>query len=754
MRRIVTAGERLSSHRLALTRPGPTENCLYSPQGLLPVNFTSRTRQASALSASRSRQWNRSPYRKREFHRHDSIREFNTTSKDPDMDVAAPEAIQTPTHEFDGVTLPTWNSPEEEVEYAEGFYRALQNGQPDQIMSAMTDSRSAGLVGSLPQTVFIEALHRLSPAHFVEPFRDLHHPLHSWTVLKNGVKRVEEIFDEFVGNLLTITRYRTAAGHSLQLDEYRHLLDCARSMGNEVMATQLWDSMQQEDILPDGMCYNHYMEAKVWNHCYTGQEAYRLRMLPFHYRKRRMDDRNVGWKGFGTAGQSVRKEVMGLFRQMTEDGHLADERAYINVILASARVGHKPGVRHVLQTVWNIDINALKQQHDNSKLPSPTPYDPWSALYPTENLLFAVAHALGTNNDIAGAVRTVEFISTSYDIPIPPKVWHELFERAYVLCRHRTTQTVREQHSSEIGKVSMDLVRSLFDTMTSAPYNIKPTVQILRCMINISIDNGSLEDCKYYLDEAYGLLQESRVKQEEARTVVLRCLVPAVEAKTHAQRTGTKPDPSLFQSPILAEAIHAYDILRLQVYQQVYLIQRTLWVLLRVPHWKDTPDKNWLYQERPKMQEEWWDFHPARKRLFYDEDIVDMRGPTGFKDRRWGSTRHIPVRRKTDGKTLFEPAERRVWEDTERWLAFAKKYPALDTEMSPVNRLFTFELPPSPEFEGMVEKLRNTWVEYPEEHPQATKNNPSGGFYGRLAALGMLKPKERSVYLLDDVSWV
>lgn len=757
MRRIMSAGERLSPHRLPRTRPGATETCLYNPQGLITINLTERTREASSLGPPRSRQWNCSnPHRDHTFHERASTREFSPTAKHPDIDVATPEAIQTPTKEYDEVIPPTWNSPEEETEHAQGFFRALQNGQPDQIMNALTDPRSAGLVGSLPQTIFIEALHRLSPTHFVEPFRDLHHPLHAWSVLKNGLKRVEEIFDEFVRNLFTITRYRMAAGHSLQLDEYRHLLDCARSMGNEALADQLWDSMEREGISPDGLCYNHYMETKVWNHCYTGHEAYRLRMLPFHYLKRRMDDRNVGWKGFGTAKQSVRKEVTLLFRQMIDDGHLGDERAYINIILASARVGHKLGVRHVLKTVWNIDVNALKGQYDNSKLPPPTRYDPWSALYPTENLLFAVAHALGTTNDIAGAVRTVEFISTSYDIPIPAKVWHELLERAYVLCRTRTTPTVREQRANEIGKVSMDLVRSLFDTMTSEPYNIKPTMQILRFMVNISIDSGSLEDSKFYLDEAYKLLQESRTKQEEARAVILRCLVPVLEAADAQTQNGANPDPSLFQSPVLAEAIHAYDILRLQVYQEVYLLQRTLWILVRVPHWKDTPDENWLYQERPKMQQEWWDFIPARKRLFYDENVVDMAGSTGFKDRRWGSKKYIPVRRRTDHENLFEPTEpeRRVPEETDRWRAFAARYPVLDTNVAPVNRLFTFELSSTPEFKKMLAKLRNTWVDYPEDHPQSTKNNPSGGFYGRLAALGMLKPKERSVYLLDDVSWI
>lgn len=189
------------------------------------------------------------------------------------------------------------------------------------------------------------------------------------------------------------------------------------------------------------------------------------------------------------------------------------------------------------------------------------------------------------------------------------------------------------------------------------------------------------------------------------------------------------------------------------MYQQTYLLQRILWVIIRVPHWHDTPDKIWLHQERPKMQEEWWDFIPARKRLFYDENEMWMAGHSGFRDRHWGSSKHIPVRRRTDSKNLFEPTETLAWTEKGKWGDLSNRNPHLDTTKSPVNRLFAFELPNSPEFEEALEKLRNNWVEYPEDHPQSTKNNPNGGFYGRLAALGMLKPKERGIYLLDDVSW-
>ncbi|KAJ5587413.1 uncharacterized protein N7459_003178 [Penicillium hispanicum] len=621
----------------------------------------------------------------------------------------------------------------------------------------MTDPRSAGLVGSLPRTVFLEALHRLSPAHFVEPFRDLHHPLHSWGTMVNGVKRAEEIFDEFVKNLITITRYRTAAGHALEPSEYAHLLDCARAMGNGPLADELWEAMHRERLVPDAVCYGHYMEAKVWDHCYTGPEAYRLRMLPKHYRRRHLDPSKPGWQGYRTAAFSVRAKVLRLFRQMIEDGHLADERAYINVLVASARTGHRPGILHVLKTVWNIDVDALKEQSDASKVPPATPYDPWSALYPSEKLLFAVAHALGITNDITGAIRTIHFISASYDISIPEKVWYELFERAYVHCRTRTQRSPHEDDANQIGRVSLDLVRSLFYTMTSEPYNVTPTLQMWRFMINISIDSGSLEDCKFQLQGAYTLLKQTRKKQTDAREIVLRCLQPALDAaKAQTQAGARKPCTSLFQSPILAEAIQAYDLLRLQVYQQEHIFRSILYVVWRVRQWADTSDEEWRFQERPKLQEEWRDFLPERTRLSYGEHSgeLDFKGRSSIKDRPWLADGRIAVRRDIDHTELFYTSDERPLSEEKIWRKLSSRHPYLDKTIAPLDRLFTFQLPPSKEFSESLRKLRGSWAEYPEDHPLSTKNNPTGGFYGRLAALSMLKPTDRGVYLLDDKSWI
>ncbi|KAJ5690165.1 hypothetical protein N7462_004557 [Penicillium macrosclerotiorum] len=628
----------------------------------------------------------------------------------------------------------------------------------------MTDPRSAGLVGSLPQTTFLEALHRLSPTHFVDPFRKLHHPVHSWAVVIGGLKRVEEIFDAFVKNLFTITRFRTAGGHQLLLAEYTHLLDCARSMGNGVLADQLWELMKAHNVVPDAVCYNHYMEAKIWDHCYTGAEAYRIRMLPHHYRKRRSDEPNVGWQGFGTAQRSVRKLVLRLFGEMQELGYLGDERTYINVMLAAARVGHRTALTDILKKVWNVDVNTLKEEPDNARVEPATPYDPWSALYPTEKLLFAVAHALGTTNDIPGAIRAVQFISWSYDIPISERVWLELFERTYVLSRYRgiddpeSPKARRVEEANTIGKVSRELVWSVFDTMTSEPYNVTPTLQVWRFMVNTGIDNGSLDECQNYLRGAYDLLSETRKKEAEARCVILRCLIPAAElARQQVHAGAARPDPTLFHSATLADAINAYDLLRLEVWQQVHLLQRALWITMRIPSWKDISDLEWHSQERPRMMEEWRDFIPGKIQLFYSENSghIDMIGPKSFGSPSWkADSRTVPVRYSTEHNNLFHPVEKPSWNEQCKWQDLRNRYPEVDWNMAPLHRLFTFRLPHTPEFRTQLEKFRNTWVEYPKGHELSADMNPHGRLYGRLAALGMLKSTKRGMLLLDERSWV
>ncbi|KAJ5411536.1 uncharacterized protein N7487_005895 [Penicillium crustosum] len=709
--------------------------------------------------------WDISAHRTPQTYHRNSIRQLTTTSQRWNSELTVPrpatfERIPRP-------PLPKWSSPQEEAQYRAYFFRVLENGQPNQVREAMANPRSAELVGSLAPTVFIEALHLLSPAHFVIPYRDLHHTLHWWVVLTLGLKTLEAVFDKFTRDLLTIIQYRTVAGHPPQLAEYTHLFDCAQAMGNGPLITALWDGMHANNVTPDAVCYNHYMSALVWNHCYIGKEEYNTRITPHSYRKRRMIDPNPGYRGYATGWNSVKGTVLDIFSQMSQDGFPGDVQTYINVLLASARVGDMKAIKNTLKTVWNVDVDAILAEGDDSKLPPVTPYDTWSGLYPTEQLLFAVAHAFGTNNDIYAAMRTVDFMASSYNITISGKVWSELFQRTFALSKvHKRTQA----EDGRKGQVARELVRDMFQILTTEPYNVPATVQMYRYMTQTNRMDGNLEACKTDMRKAYEILSQTRSKRKEARDTVMQCMQPVLHSMRappmdngkqsrhpiHYQRwKGMKPDLSLLQCPLLAEAINTYDLLRLEVFQQIYQIQRMAHSVITTDKWSDISLKAWELQERPKLLEEWKDFLPERIRYEYrDGEVgtVNFQGNTGHKSRHMSQHGLIHARRIPDGSELFEPVEPKVLDDKIFWETLLYVYPQLDQSISPLKRIYFFQIRQNRALRDKLERLK-TWVDYPEEHPLSQQNNPSGGFYGRLHALGFRAKPQNSIFWRDSNPW-
>jgi hypothetical protein len=664
------------------------------------------------------------------------------------------------------MSLPEWESAAEEAQFRDNFFRMIEGGQPNQVMDAMTDPRSMGLVGSMARATFVESLLLLSPAHFVEPYRRLHHTLHSWGVLMQGLKTLEALFDEFARNLLTIIQYRVAAGYPPQLVEYIHLLDCARAMGNGPMADELWHAMHANDVLPDITCYNHYMAAKVWDHCYVGKEAYNLRILPYSYKKRRAELPSPGWRGYGTGPNSVKRIMLEVFSEMSQDGLCGDEQTYVNLLLAAARVGDREAAQNILLTVWNVDVDALMEESNNWLLPPVTPFERGSTLYPTERLLFAVAHAFGNNSDIHAAVRTIEFIAFSYGIKISSKVWSELFERTYTLSKEYKR---RQANDGRVGGVSRDMVHDMFKRMTTEPHNVPATLQMYRFTTQAHIMDGNLEECKIDMRKAYDILSETRAKRKAARDTVMHYLQPALDSmrppadenspsprSTKRQRKDClPPDISLLHCPMLAKAIHRYDILRLEVFQQIYLMQRIAYAVVRRKDWWDTPTTLWELQERPKLQEEWKDFLPEKNVYHYTDmetGSVEFHGKTNSNSRYLSRLGRIHARRLPDHPELFHPVEDKILDDRVFWQILLYDYPALDPSISPLNRLYSFQTEHSKQLKEKLKKFK-TWVDYPDEHPLSEENNPGGGFYGRIIALGFDVDPQRSIFWRDGNPW-
>lgn len=554
------------------------------------------------------------------------------------------------------------------------FLKIARGGQPEQVMRAMLGPQAAGaagVVGSLSPAEFVEALTLLSPAYFVDPYRDLHRPLHPYTVQVKGYRPLGAIFGEFAERLARIVRVRREAGWSLGLAEYTHLLDCARAMGDGSMADILWQDMQSDGVMPDVLCFNHYMGARVWDTAFVDKEKYNLRVTPYYYRKRRFAEPNVGWRGFGTAGRSVRRDVSALFRQMTDLGIEGDETTSINLILAAGRVGHDRGIRNVLRTVWNIDVDALSNDSsdigvadadadadagagaarvdgdESQVLPPVVRYERTSHMHPTPRLLFAIAHALSTNNDVPAALKTVDFVSRAYDVPITAEVWMELFERGFQLSRKRFgTDTPRNLR----GQISFEYLENILHTMASPPYNVEPAAQVIYWMAKVAWDLHRIDEFEQYMTLAYSYMCKVRKKRHDARYLVGRYLSRLAQAADpeDSHHAHTQPAEAaaarLSNSRGFVDAVNRYDILRLAVAQQTTSIER-LARLMVIKRWWLGRSHLWERRILPDRLRTWRDFLPSIFCYNTTGGQVTMHGMTYFGDRYLNLHNLTPVRR-------------------------------------------------------------------------------------------------------------
>jgi hypothetical protein len=562
------------------------------------------------------------------------------------------------------------------------FYSVLQNGQPDQVMDMLVDPRFTSLIESMPNALFTEALHLLSPDYFIVPYREIHRNLHPQVVKIKKYKSLESIFNDFATNLATIVRIRRSAGHPLGLAEYTHLLDCARAIGDGLMADHVWHNLKQDGIVPDLKCYNYYMEAKVWDGAHSGLERYRLRVTPYSYRKRRFPTANTGWKGYGTAVRSVRKEVLQIFHEMLEQGTYGDETSFVNVMLASCRVGHMRGVENVLKTVWNVDVEAIR--NGQSKLPAVTRYPRASPLHPTGNLLFAVAHAFGTNSDISGALRTIDFISAAYDITVPDSVWHELLERAFVLSRRRFGANADKNAR---GQFPPDALNGMFKAMTSDPVNVRPTINTHRILAKTAWERKDLSEFQHHMRAAYDLLKAARKQRKAARAAV----------ETYLQQIASVSETSpqaraLLQSREFAEAVHVYDLHRWRTVQHTIVMERLAKLAFIHHRWTDRRDSSWSHRLLPQELEEWCDFLPETLEHPLPSGRVQFQGRTTFEDARLTPHRWVPIRRPPWGRTARDarPLDDEFGEvdDDFLWEDFKRANPQLNLSFAPLSRLF------------------------------------------------------------------
>lgn len=349
----------------------------------------------------------------------------------------------------------------------------LAEGQPGRVMAAFLNPRYRAIFATLPPAMYLEALRLVSRTYFLSPYKEIQLEPTAYGSWSQKAKHLRYISRRFYHFLRKIVDARHSVGGYLGMAEYTHLLDCAREMGAAAVAEWIWKSMEENGVLPSVQCYNYYMEAKNWDQAYFHKENHHIRAIRAFYRRRRQRSPNPGFKGYSTGHGGVRDQVAILLREMTGRGLEPDTGTHTQRLIAESREGNVRRIMALLKSTWNIDVEVLAE--NPSQHPPVTPYPRSSPLYPTPELLVAIIHAFASNNEFAAALRTADFVSINYKIPMPPKAWEELFQWSYVLTVQRYRSKKAQEENPPVGEIPLMGALHTYFTMTSEPYGVVPS---------------------------------------------------------------------------------------------------------------------------------------------------------------------------------------------------------------------------------------------------------------------------------------
>ncbi|MCJ1259142.1 hypothetical protein MMC24_006977 [Lignoscripta atroalba] len=505
-------------------------------------------------------------------------------------------------------TLPSENTPisHDSIIKAQGVVlEALQQENPQKLLSAyLLASKDKDYVRSIPTTTFLEILQLLDPKHFVEPFKAAHRDLHAAQIsyLRDGTKQLEDIFAEYVTSIRVLMQRRQDAGHRFGISEYRSLLKMTAAVGDGEAAWVLWNAMRSDGVEPDTQCFNLYFGARCWSKAFDPAEREKLRVIPYHLASRlpvkRGEQKKEGFRGYTTGNRGLKNEVITHFDYMVKRGLTADVDTFIMLISAMAREGDLPGVQSILKRVWDIDVEAL-MEGDDQFMGHQNNLSRASPLYPTPALLFTIAHAFGSNNELPVALRVVDHVSRKYSIKINVETWAQLLEWTFVLSTRRYKG--RKVDGAQIGQLPLRSVDSLWKTMISEPYNIQPTMP----MYNRYVRNLWKRQMVDRMLEVMRAGKELHLKQER-RYMELANITAAAENRAWDESSDLPMEGSQSLTALRQET----EVQCLYEYRDFLMVSR--WVRLVFAGNKWDHDLEWERRGAPTAVARFWRYMPFR----------------------------------------------------------------------------------------------------------------------------------------------
>lgn len=410
------------------------------------------------------------------------------------------------------------------------------------ISSAMrkADLEDPHALAQLPATAFSELLRSLDPLEIISKEVDptagirVGPGMAHRTPLGNSIDiyGVRKSYLLLFRRLLAAVQLRTDAGRHLLLSDYKILLRAAGASSDPESARLVWDMMEKhsQENLRNTDIFSEFLKARyLADPLYVQYDTTRLRVRPINlWKSKRKLDPQTRWRLRNLRRRILLSETLRhgqnrhkpdivedltrilrkkkpssrVYQTVLDEKYAPDESLLCAVLIALARSGSLDAMQDLLSQYYQLKVTRMRSTGDvvismDTKKPVPAPDSP---LYPTEQLLDAVVEAFCSNAELQTAVKLIDYISRRFSVSVPPRVWSRLLEWSYIMCLYGF-RTEWAAIGLPQKATHPDAVKTIWDVMTAAPYNVQPGLQDYGFLIKSLIVLGKREEAMGYMLE-------------------------------------------------------------------------------------------------------------------------------------------------------------------------------------------------------------------------------------------------------------
>ncbi|KAI1172952.1 mitochondrial ATPase expression-domain-containing protein [Nemania sp. FL0916] len=399
-------------------------------------------------------------------------------------------------------------------------------------ISALKPAQLQELATRLPRATFTEFFRALDPFRIGrdgDPIDEDHTPAGMFKMLQmsnamedGGVRR---IYSRLLRRLIVLMRALQAAGYTLLNEEYICLFRCAGAVGEVSGVRAFWEDYVRGEHTAvawrNSETYHEFIKARwLTEPLYTNYDKTSRMVTPRNLHRSRL---SLGYKtlhkldrlslhvkssklkfGLDRAPPSQdSQEVMRrlrhnrsarrLFRNLTtSQSYHISENFWCALMIALGRSGTLRLIgTDILQHVFGIRTpDPFSDDPDGTWAMHPKFGDGPPRITPNAQLMRTVVEVYCSNGYIEVAVQLMEYISKTYDIPIPPDVWQDLLEWTYIMSS-KPISTAWNMAKFRKRIPSSQAVEIIWNAMVSPPYNQTPTFRSYSTLIGSLVSRGT-----------------------------------------------------------------------------------------------------------------------------------------------------------------------------------------------------------------------------------------------------------------------